>query len=81
MPTYVHRTQVLLDDARVKALRQRARETGRPVAELIREGIDHVLGAGGQTAEEAVEAFLSGPEVELGDARATKREILALREP
>lgn len=80
MPTFVHRTQILLDEGRMRALRERAQETGRPVAELIRAGIDHVLADGREAPEEAVEAFLSGPTVDLESAEVTKREILSLRE-
>jgi len=81
VPRYVHRTQILLDEDRMRALRERARETGRPVAELICAGIDRVLEEGLSTPEKAVEDFLSGPDVELGDAGVTKREVPSAREP
>jgi plasmid stability protein len=37
------RTQVQLTDGQLKALRHRSAATGRSVADLIRQGVDHYL--------------------------------------
>jgi len=41
--TLTRRTQLLLDEDRYQLLVERSRETGRPVAALIREAIDQAL--------------------------------------
>lgn len=46
------RLQILLDDVDARALRLRAAEEGRPMAELVREGVDRVLGSRGGPARD-----------------------------
>jgi predicted PP-loop superfamily ATPase len=54
------RTQVQLTDAQLKALRRASAATGRSVADLIRQGVDHYLA--GQTElsrEERIERAIA----------------------
>jgi hypothetical protein len=39
-----HRTQITLDDAQYQRLRQKSRQTGIGLAELIRRAVDHTYG-------------------------------------
>jgi predicted DNA-binding protein len=43
----MERTNIYLDDRELAALRMLSRQTGRPVAALVREAIDHWLDAQG----------------------------------
>jgi len=54
------RMQVQLDDAQSEALRRQAADTGRSIADLIREGVDLYLAASKKpTREEQVQRALA----------------------
>ena len=42
---YMVRTQIQLTDQQIKALRRLSAETGKSIAELIRQGVEQYLGA------------------------------------
>ncbi len=42
---YMVRTQIQFDEKQLKALRQRSAETGRSIADLVREGVELYLGS------------------------------------
>ena len=46
------RTQIQLTEAQAQALREEAARQGRSMAELIRDGVDRLLGSGGVSREE-----------------------------
>jgi len=47
------RTQIQLDEKQLEALRQRAAETGRSIADLVREGVALYLGSQKRPSREA----------------------------
>lgn len=76
-----HRTQVLLDDDRLRRVKQRATETDRSVGAVIREAIDQALPARTMTPDEAFEYFRTAPRLGGdGSPEAIKRDILSASE-
>lgn len=76
------RTQILLDDERHDLLRRRAADTGRSVADLIREAIDRTYASEGQREsararrrEQALASFLAAPPLPVDDWPVMEREI------
>jgi predicted DNA-binding protein len=63
MSGLTRRTQILLDEERYRKLEERASETGRSVASLIREAIDAKLGEDDAARRrlEAGRRFLAAP--------------------
>jgi plasmid stability protein len=53
------RTQIQLTEAQAKALRHAAARQGRSMAELVRDGVEHVLGTGAVSREERVRRALA----------------------
>lgn len=73
-----HRTQVLLDEDRLRRVKQRAEATDRSVGAVIRDAIDQALPAGGISPAQGLEHFRAAPRLG-GDQtpEAVKRDVLS----
>jgi len=77
-----HRVHVLLDDERLKRLRERAEATGESVGAVIRAAVDRELE---ETEEDsraaAFESFLSAPPLPVGTPEELDRELETMWDP
>lgn len=78
MSGLTRRTQILLDEERYERLERRAAESGRSVAAIIREAIDHTLGFDDEVARRtrAGAAVLAAEPMPVEDWPALKADML-----
>lgn len=76
MATMTRRLQILLDERRYAVLARESQQTGRPVAELIRDAIDGHYGVDLDSRRAAYERVLAAEPMPVDDWDEMKRELL-----
>jgi Arc/MetJ-type ribon-helix-helix transcriptional regulator len=72
------RLQVLIDTDRYAGLEREAARRGVSIAEVVREAIDRALRDTGEgDREAALNRYLAGPEIDVGDWEDVKEELAA----
>lgn len=70
------RVQILLDEERYNRLERESRQTGRSVAELIRDAVDTRFGADLPTRRAAFAHIMAAEPMPVDDWDVMKRELL-----
>lgn len=76
MATMTRRLQILMDEDRYQLLDRESQHTGKPIAELIRDAIDHMYGIDRTERHAALERLLAAEPMPVEDWDSMKQDMM-----